>query len=328
MEEENNILRETVAEFSEKNLDEKIIETEGISKKLLDLIASQGFLGSSIPDKYSGSGLDETSYEIILEEIAKYSPSVAMKIFILNSLYYPAVKDTPAENTLTDGATGKISATVDFINKIFDLKTSACKITGTLKNILGSDSDKLIIFNEGTSIVSGPFRSESRDFMGFRGLKFGDLAMDNDFQKLDNVSRLPEIMEKSYGPASAIALGMISGALQKAIEYTNVRKAFGNQLRDFEPVSFRLARFRSTETILRNTLYSKTDPYYTFNFAMEHLVEIARYSVNTHGGYGYFKDFGVEKFYRDAIVMKSIFYGNDQLRKLTEHVYAEKINFV
>ena len=328
MEEENNILRETVAEFSEKNLDEKIIETEGISKKLLDLIASQGFLGSSIPDKYSGSGLDETSYEIILEEIAKYSPSVAMKIFILNSLYYPAVKDTPAEDTLADGATGKISATVDFINKIVNLKTSGGKITGTLKNILGSDSDKLIIFNEGTSIVSGPFRSESRDFMGFRGLKFGDLSMDNDFQKLDNASRLPEIMEKSYGAASAIALGMISGALQKAIEYTNVRKAFGNKLRDFEPVSFRLARFRSTETILRNILYSKTDPYYTFNFAMEHLVEIARYSVNTHGGYGYFKDFGVEKFYRDAIVMKSIFYGTDQLRKLTEHVYAEKINFV
>ena len=128
MEEENNRLRETVAEFSEKNLDEKIIETEGISKKLLDLIASQGFLGSSIPDKYSGSGLDETSYEIILEEIAKYSPSVAMKIFIFNSLYYPAVKGTPAEDTLADGATGKISATVDFINKMFNLKTSAGKI--------------------------------------------------------------------------------------------------------------------------------------------------------------------------------------------------------
>ena len=297
MEEENNILRETVAEFCEKNLDEKIIETEGISKKLIDLIASQGFLGSSIPDKYSGSGLDKISYEIILEEISKYSPSVAMKIFLLNSLYYPSVKDTPAENTLTDASTGKISTAVDFINKQVNVRTSAGKMTGEIKNILGSDCDQLIVFHGGTSTVSGPFRSESRDFMGFRGLKFGDLSLDNSFQNLNSENKLPEIMEKSYGPASAIALGMISGALQKAIDYTNVRKAFGNQLRDFEPVSFRLARFRSTETILRNVLYSKTDPYYTFNFAMEHLVEIARYSVNTHGGYGYFKDFGVEKFY-------------------------------
>ena len=328
MEEENNILRETVAEFCEKNLDEKIIETEGIGKKLTDLIASQGFLGSIIPDKYSGSGLDETSYEIILEEVAKYSPSIAMKIFLLNSMYYPAVRNTPAESTLTDASTGRISTAVDFINKQANVKTSAGKINGEIKSILGSDSDKLIIFHDGTSIVSGPFRSESRDFMGFRGLKFGDLLLDNSFQNLESEIKLPEIMEKSYGAASAIALGMISGALQKAIEYTNVRKAFGNKLRDFEPVSFRLARFKSTETILRNSLYSKVDPYYTFNFAMEHLVEIARYSVNTHGGYGYFKDFGVEKFYRDAIVMKSIFYGTEEIRKLTEHVYSEKINFV
>lgn len=328
MEEENNILRETVAEFCEKNLDEKKIETEGITEKLTELIASQGFLGSAVPDKYSGSGLDETSYEIILEEIAKYSPSVAMKIFILNSMYYPAVKGTSAEDTLNDASTGTISVAVDFINKAGSIESESGKAKGTLKNILGTDADKLVVFGDSTSIVSGPFKSDSRDFMGFRGLKFGDLHLDNSVQVLDKHSRMAEIMENSYGPASAIGLGMISGALQKAIDYTNVRKAFGNKLRDFEPVSFRLARFRAMESILRNSLYSRIDPYYTFNFAMEHLVEIARYSVNTHGGYGYFKDFGVEKFYRDAIVMKSIFYGTDELRKLTEHVYSEKINFV
>ncbi len=328
MEEENNILRETVSEFCEKNLDEKIIETEGISKKLTGLIATQGFLGSAVPDKYSGSGLDETAYEIILEEVAKYSPSVALKIFILNSLYYPAVKDTDADGTLKDASAGKINTAVDFINEVVNAQTASGKIKGLLKSILGSDSDKLVIFNGKTSIVSGPFKSEPRDFMGFRGLKFGDLLLDNSVQDLDQKNKLPEIMEKAQGPASAIALGMISGTLQKAIDYTNVRKAFGNRLRDFEPVSFRLARFRSTEAILRNSLYSKADPYYTFNFAMEHLVEIARYSVNTHGGYGYFKDFGVEKFYRDAIVMKSIFYGTEELRRLTDHVYSEKINFV
>lgn len=328
MEEENNILRETVAEFCEKNLDEKKIETNGIDKKLTQLLAEQGFLGCAIPDKYSGSGLDETSYEIILEEIAKYSPTVAMRIFVLNSMYYPAVNGTAAEETLKDASTGKINIAVDFINKKTGNESVSGKIKGTLKNILGTDADKLVVFNDGTSLVSGSFKSESRDFMGFRGLKFGDLFLDNSVQVLDKSNRLSEIMEKAYGPASAIALGMIASALQKAIDYTNVRKAFGSQLRDFEPVSFRLARFRSTEVILRNSLYGKVDPYYTFNFAMEHLVEIARYSVNTHGGYGYFKDFGVEKFYRDAIVMKSIFYGTEELRKLTDHVYSEKINFI
>jgi len=84
----------------------------------------------------------------------------------------------------------------------------------------------------------------------------------------------------------------------------------------------------SKENILRSILYNNLDKYYTFNFAMNSIVEIARYSVNTHGGYGYFKDFGVEKFYRDAIILKSIFYGNDQLKDLSDHVYSEKLEFI
>jgi alkylation response protein AidB-like acyl-CoA dehydrogenase len=328
MKEENTILRETVAEFCDKNLDEKKIEADGITPKITELLASQGFLGAVMPGKYSGSELDSTSYEIILEEMAKYSPSVAMKIFILNSLYYPSVKGTSAESSLADAASGKLNVAVDFINSAGSVQKNSEKLAGTLKNILGSDADRLILFNSNTSTVSGPFKYENRDFMGFRGIKFGDVTLEGKVEVLDSNSRKQEILERSRGPLSAIALGMISGTLQKAIDYTGVRKAFGNYLKDFEPVSFRLSRFRSTEAILRSILYGDTDPYYVFNFAMESIVEICRYSVNTHGGYGYFQDFGVEKFYRDSIVMKSIFYGNNELKKLTEHVYSGKINFV
>ena len=328
MKEENNILKETVAEFCDKNLDEKKIESEGITHGITELLASQGFLGATIPGKYSGSELDNTSYEIILEEIAKNSPSVAMKIFILNSLYYPSVKGTSAETTLSDAASGKLNVAVDFINRANDIKENAGKLSGTLINVLGSDAEKIILFNENTSIISGTSGYSDRDFMGFRGIKFGDVTLNNAVTVLDSKNRKDEILEASYGPLSAIALGMISGALQKAIDYTSVRKAFGNYLKDFEPISFRLAQFRSTESVLRSALYGEADPYYVFNLAMESIVEIARYSVNAHGGYGYFQDFGVEKFYRDAIVMKSIFYGNQELRKLAEHVYSEKINFV
>jgi alkylation response protein AidB-like acyl-CoA dehydrogenase len=327
MKEENNILKETVAEFCDKNLDEKKIESEGITAATIELLASQGFLGATIPAKYSGSELDNTSYEIILEEISKYSPSVAMKIFILNSLYYSSVKDTSAESTLNDAASGKINVAVDFISNS-DLKEASGKISGTLKSILGTDAENIILFNGKTSMASGTLKAIDRDFMGFRGIKFGDVTLDNNVTVLDPKSRKAQIMEESYGPLSAIALGMISGALQKAIDYTSVRKAFGNYLKDFEPISFRLSRFRSIESVLRSALYSHADPYYVFNQAMESIVEIARYSVNAHGGYGYFQDFGVEKFYRDSIVMKSVLYGNQELKKLAEHVYSEKINFV
>jgi alkylation response protein AidB-like acyl-CoA dehydrogenase len=322
MKEENQILKQTVDEFCEKELDEKKIESAGITKELLELIASQGFLGATIPGKYSGSELDSTSYKIVLEEIARYSPSVAIKIFILNSLYYPSVIGTPEENSLTDAASGKLNVAVDFIQGS-KLKENDL----ALKNIIGVDADKIVFFNGNTSIAEPPFKKSERDFMGFRGIKFGDVEI-SQVKVLENADRREKIMEKSYEAVSAIALGMISEALKKAIEYSSVRKAFGNYLKDFEPISFRLSRFRSIESVLRNALYGGVDPYYTFNMAMENMVEITRYSVNTHGGYGYFQDFGVEKFYRDAIVLKSIFYGNEELKKLANHVYSEKINFV
>ncbi|WP_337860940.1 acyl-CoA dehydrogenase family protein [Ferroplasma sp.] len=328
MKEENQILKQTIDEFCEKELDEKKIESTGITVKITELLASQGFLGAVIPGKYSGSELDNTSYQIILEETARYSPSVAMKIFVLNSLYYPSVEGTSEEYSLEAAASGKLNVAVDFINNSSELKENAGKLSGTLKNILGLNADKIVLFNGNTSIVNEPFKTNVRDFMGFRGIQFGDVELSHSAKLLDRNNRRSEIMEKAYGAVNAIALGMISEALKKAIDYTSVRKAFGNYLKDFEPISFRLSRFRATESVLRNALYSNVDPYYTFNVAMEAMVEIARYSVNTHGGYGYFQDFGVEKFYRDAIVMKSIFYGNEELKKLADHVYSEKINFV
>ncbi|MEM0140174.1 MAG: acyl-CoA dehydrogenase family protein [Ferroplasma sp.] len=327
MNEENNILKETLIEFCEKNLDENKIESEKITGKVINSIASQGFLGATIPEKYGGSALDEASYNIILEEISRYSPSVAMKIFMANSLYFPAVEGTDAEASLSDVSSGKLNVSVDFINNEYSLNQSA-KIRGQLPSILNVDAEKLIIFNGQTTIVNGKMEYSEEDFMGYRGLKFGNAKLDNEYNVLDKNSRKPKIMEKSYKALSAMALGMMSESIKKAMDYTGVRKAFGNNLRDFEPVSFRLSGLYSRENILRGILYGNIDSYYVYNFAMESIVEATRYSLNAHGGYGYFKDFGVEKFYRDAIVMKSLFYGNEELKKLADHAYGEKLNFI
>ncbi len=326
MNEENNILKETIIEFCEKNLDEKKIESEKIGSKVISDLASQGFLGAIIPEKYGGSGLDETSYNIILEEISRYSPSTAMKILITNSMYFPSVKGTEFESTLSDVASGKKNVSVDFINSgnyIID----GNKIKGKLESILNADADSIVVFHDGTELIEGKFNYKERDFMGFRGLTFGDIEINNDFKKLGNNKR-NEILESLYIPLSAVSLGIITESIKKAMDYTGVRKAFGNYLRDFEPVSFRLSSLLAGENILRNIIYDSMDKYYVYNFAMESLVETARYAVNSHGGYGYFKDFGVEKFYRDAIVLKSLFYGNNELKKLAEHAYGEKLNFV
>lgn len=327
MDEENDILKDTVKEFCEKNLDEKKIEEENIDNNLNSLLASQGFLGSRISDKYGGSNLDDTSYHIILEEISKYSPSVAMKIFIVNSLYFPSVINTEYESYLSDVSSGKINVSVDFMNSKYNLEYND-NIKGKINNILNLDSKNIIIFDDKTIIVDSPFKTEEKDFMGFKGLKFGNIELSNKYNVIDKNNRKEKIINNSYNDLSAIALGIISGSIDKAMEYSKVRTIFGSYLKNYEPLVFKLSEMYSREKILRSILYNNFDKYYTFNFAMDLIVDIARFSVNVHGGYGYFKDFGVEKFYRDAIILKSIFYGNDQLKDLSNHVYSEKLEFI
>ncbi len=325
--EENNILRDTVREFCEKNLDEKKIEEEKIDNNINSLLASQGFMGAKISSKYGGSELDDISYHIILEEFSKYSPSIAMKIFMINSLYLPSVINTEYESYLQDVSSGKMNVSVDFMNNKYKLEYGN-NINGTVENILNTDSENIVLFDGKTTIVNGPFKTREKDFMGFKGLKFGSIELNNKYNVIDKNSRKEKIMEDSYNDLSAIALGIISGAVDKAMDYSRVRTVFGAYLKNYEPLVFRLSEMYSKENILRSILYSNLDKYYTFNFAMNSIVEIARFSVNTHGGYGYFKDFGVEKFYRDAIILKSVFYGNSELKQLSNHVYSEKLTFI
>ncbi len=327
LDEENNILIDTVREFCEKNIDEKKIEEEKIGNNMNSLLASQGFLGAKIGDKYGGSALDDTSYHIILEEISKYSPSIAMKIFMINSLYMPAVINTEHESILSDVSSGKVNVSVDFMNDKYSLDYNS-NVSGIIKNILNPDSKNIVLFDKKTIIAESPFKITEKDFMGFKGLKFGDIELDNKYNVVDDKNRKEDIILNSYNDLSAIALGIISGAINKAMEYSKVRTTFGAYLKNYEPLAFKLSEMHSKENILRSILYNNLDKYYTFNFAMDSIVEIARFSVNIHGGYGYFKDFGVEKFYRDAVILKSIFYGNDQLRQLSNHVYSEKLNFI
>ncbi len=324
MEDEFELLRDTVRTFSEKNLDEKKIESEGITENTIQNIASQGFLGARIPSKFGGSELDEKSYNIILQELSKYSPSVAMRIFILNSLYYPLAKNTELESTLSDASSGKLNVTVDFLN---NNRIDGEKFNGIVHDILNANSNKIIVFGKNPAVVDGG-TIEEKDFMGFRGLKFGDIKVDSDLQYLNTTSTLNDVLENSYNAISSINLGLISGALDKAMEYSTIRKAFDYTLSSYEPVAFNLSKMISQKNILENILNSNIDSFYALNFSMNIIVETTRYALNVHGGYGYFSDFGVEKFYRDAMVMKSIFYGNSELKNLSEHVFGNKIRFI
>jgi hypothetical protein len=125
---------------------------------------------------------------------------------------------------------------------------------------------------------------------------------------------------------AALAIGMARGAWQASLAYAKERKQFGRPIADFEAIQFyladmateidaarllteraALARDRGEETT-RMSAQAKL-------YASEISVKVADRAVQIHGGYGYIKDFPVEKFYRDTKLC-TIGEGTSEIQKL------------
>ncbi len=109
----------------------------------------------------------------------------------------------------------------------------------------------------------------------------------------------------------ALSLGVAKGAYQAALKYSKERVQFGKPISEFQGISFKLAdmatEIEAAELLLHKAAFLKNEgrPMTKLSamskmFASEVCVKVANEAVQIHGGYGYTKDFPVEKFYRDA----------------------------
>jgi alkylation response protein AidB-like acyl-CoA dehydrogenase len=106
-------------------------------------------------------------------------------------------------------------------------------------------------------------------------------------------------------------LGIARGALETTIEYVKERKQFGTRLADFQAIQFQLAQAVTELEAARLLVYNAArlkDSRQPFTreaaaaklFASQVCERVTSLCVELHGGYGYTKDYPVEKFYRDA----------------------------
>jgi alkylation response protein AidB-like acyl-CoA dehydrogenase len=122
-------------------------------------------------------------------------------------------------------------------------------------------------------------------------------------------------------------LGLAAGALDHAIKYTKERKQFGKAIADFQGVQFQLARAATEVEAARLLVYNAArlrdlgQPFLTEAamckiFASEAAEHVASLAVNLFGGYGFVKDYPVEKLYRDAKIGQ-IYEGTSNLQLQT-----------
>lgn len=113
----------------------------------------------------------------------------------------------------------------------------------------------------------------------------------------------------------AMAVGIAQGAFDRALKYAKERKQFGKTLSEFQVTQFKLADMAMKIELARNMVYKAAwlkDEGRPFSkeaamcklYASEIAMEVADEAVQIHGGYGYMKEYEVERMMRDAKLLE------------------------
>lgn len=170
--------------------------------------------------------------------------------------------------------------------------------------------------------------------LGMRASETAELVFDNcrvpDTNRLGEVGQgfvqAMKILDGGRISIGALSLGISKGAYEAALKYSKERHQFGQPISSFQAISFKLAdmatEIEASELLLHKAAFLKQEhrPVTTSGamakmYASEVCVKVANEAVQIHGGYGYTKDYPVEKFYRDSKLC-TIGEGTTEIQKL------------
>ncbi len=113
----------------------------------------------------------------------------------------------------------------------------------------------------------------------------------------------------------ALSLGTAQGGYEAALNYSNERKAFGKNINKFQAISFKLAdmatQIQAAKHLVYHAAWLKDNGYDVIKeaamaklYASEMAMNITTEAIQVHGGYGYIKEYDVERFFRDAKILE------------------------
>ena len=125
---------------------------------------------------------------------------------------------------------------------------------------------------------------------------------------------------------AAQSIGVAQGALDEAIKYAKERKQFGKRIGDFQAIAFMIAdmatKLEAAKQLVYKTAYlmdthqpASMEASMAKYYASEVCNEIASKALQIHGGYGFIKDYKIERMYRDCRVF-TIYEGTSQIQQL------------
>ncbi|GGK88683.1 acyl-CoA dehydrogenase [Deinococcus radiotolerans] len=326
-------------------------------------LATLGLLGATVPDQWGGAGLDSVTYALCLEEIAAADASVAVIVSVQNGLPEQMIlrygTDEQRQAYLRPLAEGR------HIGAFCLTESSAGSDAASLRLQATRDGDHWVLNGTKAWITSGG-QADTYLVMartggsGARGVscfivehgtpglsygkpeeKLGLHASHTTTVTFDGV-RVPHanmVGDEGQGLIIALAsldagrigiamqaLGIARAAMEHATRYAAEREQFGKPLREFEGVSFKIARMaariESARLVALKAAWLKDQgrPYgkeasIAKLLASEAAVDVTRDAIQIFGGNGYSREYPVERLYRDAKVTE-IYEGTSEIQQL------------
>ena len=340
--------------------DEKGIYPAEQIKKMGEL----GFMGMMVDPKYDGGGMDTLSYVLAMEEISKVEAAAAVVMSVNNSLVCWGLEkygtEEQKEKYLKPLARGEVIGAFclsepEAGSDATKQRTTAVDkgdyylLNGTKNWITNGKNARyhiviahthpekghrginaFIVENDWEGFEVGPKENK----MGMRAsdthsIMFTDVKVPKENRIGDDGFGFKFAMQILSGGRIGIAsqaLGIAQGALERAIQYSKERKAFGKPIGEHQAIAFKLAEMEARIEAARLAVYKAAwlkDQHKDINhasaiakyLAAETAMYVTTEAVQIHGGYGYVKEYHVERLMREA-KLTQIYEGTSEIQQI------------
>jgi alkylation response protein AidB-like acyl-CoA dehydrogenase len=219
-----------------------------------------------------------------------------------------------SKNFITHGKSGDVAVIIARTGEKGDSRGVSAFIVekGTVGFSAGKKENKLgMRASETCELIFDNCRIPSENLIGVKGEGF---------------IQAMQVLDGGRISIGALALGIAKGAYDASVKYAKEREQFGKPIAHFQAIGFKLAdmatKIEAAELLLYQAAYLKNNKKNLTKesamakmYASEIACQIANEAVQIFGGYGYTKDFPVEKFYRDAKLC-TIGEGTTEIQKL------------
>jgi alkylation response protein AidB-like acyl-CoA dehydrogenase len=364
---EQSQLRKTIRDFANAEILPHVLEWDENSIFPAEVIKNAGKLGvmgAIFPEDLGGSGLGYIEYSIIIEELARVDPSVALIVAAHNSLctnhiflagnaeqkqkYVPKLAtgewlgcwSLTEPEAGSDAAGTRSTATLKdrewTLNGSKTFTTNAhyaqvCVAMAVTDRSASQHGISAFILEQGTP---GFRAGKKENKLGMRASDTGEVIFTD--CKLSESQLLGKpgegfvdslrILDGGRISIAALALGLAQGAFDAALKYSKQRKQFGRFISEFQAIQDKLANMATDIEAARWLIYAAAarkdsgkrvtrESAMAKLFASEMAVRAADQALQIHGGYGFIKDYPVEKFYRD-VKLCTIGEGTSEIQRL------------